>query len=181
MVDAYQTLEDRDNIDHVEASGPFPCTRSDAWLGFGYYFWDTNMDWAKEWGINSFERKGKQYIIGKCVVDITNQCFDLIGSVAHQMELMDVLETMKESGKFKHNHRRILPNIIEYMKRKGIFHYKSIRAGDVTNKVVKLHFSKREEKREYMLINQRVQICVIERKDVVLPPFTVVYPEIYLT
>lgn len=181
MVDAYQTLEDRDNIDHVEASGPFQCTRPDAWLGFGYYFWDTNMDWAKEWGFNSFERKGKQYIIGKCVVDITNQCFDLIGSVAHQMELMDVLETMKESGKFKQYHRRVLPNVIEYMKSKGIFPYKSIRAGDVTNKVVKLHFSKSEERREYMLINQRVQICVIERKDVVLPPFTVVYPEIYLT
>lgn len=181
MVDAYQTLEDKDNIDHVETSGPFKCTRPDAWLGHGYYFWDTNLDWAIEWGVNAFKKKNKEFIIGKCVVDITNNCFDLVGSVAHQIDLIDVLETLKESGKLKHYHRRILPNIIQYMKDKQIFGYKSIRAADVTSKVIRLHFSQKAERQEYMMINQRVQICVIEKKDVILPPFTVVYPEMYLT
>jgi hypothetical protein len=67
------------------------------------------------------------------------------------------------------------------MKNKQIFGYKSIRAADVTSKVIRLHFSQKAERQEYMMINQRVQICVIEKKDVILPPFTVVYPEMYLT
>lgn len=181
MVDAYQTLEDRDNIDHVEASGPFICERPDAWLGTGYYFWDTNMEWAIEWGINSYEKKNKAFIIAKCKVDINNNCFDLLGSVFNQYELKEVMNAFIESEKVKDNQRLILPNIIQYMKNKGIFKYKSIRAADITNKVITFHFSKDERKREFMEINQRVQICVIANKEVVLPPFTVIYPEIYIT
>lgn len=32
----YQTVEDRDNPDNIEAEGPFKCTRKDAWLGEYY-------------------------------------------------------------------------------------------------------------------------------------------------
>ena len=59
IVTGYQTLEDRDNIDHVETVGPFPCSRGDAWLSNGCYLWDTNMKWAIEWGQNSFGKKGR--------------------------------------------------------------------------------------------------------------------------
>ena len=38
----YQTVEDRGNPDYVEQHGPFICTNKNAWLGEGYYFWDTN-------------------------------------------------------------------------------------------------------------------------------------------
>ncbi len=182
MVNAYQTLEDKDNIDHVETSGPFKCTRRDAWLGHGYYFWDTNIEWAKEWGVNSYKKQNKDFIIGKCIVDITNECFDLVGSVASQLELIDAINLFKASGFINPpQHRLILPNIIEYLKKKDIFKYKSIRASDITNKVIRLNFSDYEYKREYMIINQRIQICVIEKKNVVLPPFKIIYPEIYST
>lgn len=180
MVDAFQTLEDKDNIDHVETSGPFKCTRPNAWLGDGYYFWDSNLEWAVEWGINGFEKKGKEFIIGKCIVDITNNCFDLFGSVFNQLELKEAMRVFIDSEKIKDNERLILPNIIQYMRNKGIFKYKSIRAADITNKVIAFHFSKNEFRKEFMEINQRVQICVIDKKDVVLPPFKVVYPEKYL-
>jgi hypothetical protein len=179
MVRGFQTLEDRDNIDHVETSGPFMCNRPDAWLGFGYYFWDTNIQWAKDWGHNSYKKKDKEFIIASCMIN-TENCFDLLGSVAHQMELIDAFEAFNESKKLKHYHRRILPNVIQYLKKKGVFEYKSIRACDNTNKIIKLHFSKNTEREEYMLINQRVQICVIEKKDVILRPFTVVFPEKYI-
>ncbi len=36
-----------------------------------------------------------------------------------------------------------------------------------------------QEPKEYMMINQRVQICVIKKKDVLLRSFEVVYPEKY--
>lgn len=179
MVKGFQTLEDQDNIDEVETLGPFICTRSDAWLGHGYYLWDTNIQWAKDWGYHSYTKNDKEFIIASCMINIEN-CFDLFGSVAHQMELISAFEAFNESNKLKHNHRRILPNIIQYLKKKGIFEYKSIRACDNTNKIIKLHFSKNHEREEYMLINQRVQICVIERKDVILRPFTVIFPEKYI-
>ena len=48
VVEGYQTLEDKDNLDEVELDGPFPCRHKGAWLGFGSYLWDTRVDWAIE-------------------------------------------------------------------------------------------------------------------------------------
>ena len=38
----YHTLEDRGNPKEILESGPKQCFRADAWLGHGYYFWDTD-------------------------------------------------------------------------------------------------------------------------------------------
>jgi len=37
---------------------PVKCTRSDAWLGDGYYFWDDEID-ALKWGHSSKKRTGR--------------------------------------------------------------------------------------------------------------------------
>lgn len=178
IVEAYQTLEDKDNIDHIEAEGPFECRRKDAWLGFGYYFWDTNMDWAIAWGENSYKTYKKDFVIAKCQLDLTNNCFDLVGNVKHQMDLMQSMQVMIKSNKIKNEDEKIIPNILLFMKSMGLFDFKSIRASDMHKNILKLHF--KTGKGEYMIINQRVQICVIEKKDVLLRPFSVVYPENYL-
>jgi hypothetical protein len=176
IVTAYQTLEDKDNVDEIETEGPFKCTRSDAWLGHGFYFWDTNMKWAIAWGENSYTRRGKGYVIGRCEIDLANSCFDLHGNVAHQQELKETIEVLKSSGKLKSGHRLILGGILEFLKNEGLFQYKSIRIGD-NNDPLKVHFN--ERKGEFMVINQRVQICVVERMGVILHPFSIVYPEKY--
>ncbi|MBK9689303.1 MAG: hypothetical protein IPO65_16695 [Saprospiraceae bacterium] len=46
----YQTLENRGNQDYVENNGPFLCSRNNAWLGNGYYFWDSFIENAHWWG-----------------------------------------------------------------------------------------------------------------------------------
>ena len=97
-VDGYQTLEDRNNITEVEQNGPFICNRTDAWLGTGYYFWDTNMEWAKNWGFNSYERRGQGYVIGHCKLNL-EKCFDIAGIVAHQTEFEQVYLALRASGK----------------------------------------------------------------------------------
>ena len=180
IITAYQTLENRDNIDEIETDGPYICSRKDAWLGSGYYFWDSNIAWAISWGKNSYEKFQKEYVIGRCQLDLSQYCFDLFGNVAHQIDLKEVIEVMKRSGKIRSGHRLIMPNIIEFLKVNGLFPYRSIRIGD-TPSSMHVHFSGQETKREYMLVNQRVQICVIERKGVILHPFDVIYPEKYLT
>ena len=181
IVTAYQTLEDRDNIDEIEMEGPFECTRPDAWLGFGYYFWDTNIDWAISWGRNSFERFNKEFVVGRCKIDISNKCFDLVGCVQHWNDLVEVLKVMRDSKKIKNENEELIPNIITFMKRNGIFDYNSIRASDMHSNTIKLFFRKyKNEYMEYMTINQRVQICVINKKNVILQPFSVIYPEKYV-
>ena len=178
IVTAYQTLEDKDNIDEIETEGPFICTRRDAWLGHGYYLWDSNLKWALAWGENSYTKRGKEYVVGRCQVDLTNDCFDLLGNVTHQQELTETIEVLKQSGKIKDNSKLILPNIIEFLKRQGMFPYKSIRVGD-NNDPLRIHFNDRRG--EFMFINQRVQICVLHRKDIILHPFSVIYPDKYIT
>ena len=81
---------------------------------------------------------------------------------------------MIESGKIKNAKEAIIPNLIEFMKEKEIFSYSSIRAADMHKKIMRLRF--REDRGEYMIINQRVQICVIHRKGVILRPLKVIFP-----
>ncbi|MBL3922920.1 hypothetical protein FH717_06225 [Bacteroides thetaiotaomicron] len=49
----YHTQEKR----RFRLSGPAICSRNDAWLGSGYYFWDEETD-AVSWGYNSKKRTG---------------------------------------------------------------------------------------------------------------------------
>lgn len=181
-VEAFQTLEDRDNIDLVEMEGPFSCNHKNAWLGRGCYLWDTRLDWALDWGDFAYISKGKNFIIGKCWIDLNNDCFDLKGSVQHQFDFQEIVKTMIESKKIKREEEAIVPNVIEFMKMKGLFNFKSIRAFDMNNtKKFYFRFDRNSGKpKEFMTINQRVQICVLEKKGVILRPFKVVYPEKYL-
>ncbi len=179
IVIGYQTLEDRDNIDHVEAGGPFPCNRRDAWLSYGCYLWDSNISWAKDWGEKSFINKGKEYIVGTCNIDLSKKCFDLFGSVADKEEFMRIVEVLRQSGKLKPHHRVIVANIIRFMESKNIFPYKSIRAADYPSEQRKYFYSVNNERGEYTIMNQRVQICVKNKKGVILPPFSVIFPDKY--
>lgn len=178
IVDGYQTLEDKDNIDHIESEGPFVCRRPGAWLGIGYYFWDTNMEWAIAWGVNSYEAYGKEFVIAKCQLDLTNNCFDLFGNVKHQIDFKEIIEVMLEADLIKNMNEAIVPNVIQFLKNKNLFQYKSIRAADMHNSKLKFFF--KSHKPDFMIINQRVQICVVEKKDVLLRPFSVIYPEFYI-
>jgi len=173
-VTGYQTLEDRDNIDEIEFDGPFKCTRSDARLGHGYYFWDSNLEWAISWGKNSYNKRGKEFIIGSCIIDLDQDCFDLYGSVECQQLLQGIKDEFIRSGLINKQKKLILPTIIEYMKQQNIFPYKSIRAGD-NNNPIKFYFHK--ERNEFTMVNQRVQICVIEKHDVILSFFNVIFPK----
>lgn len=169
-VTAYQTLEDRGNRDVVELDGPFECRRDNAWLGFGYYFWDTDIEWAHFWGKTAYG--DENYFVGNCEISLEH-CFDLVGSVQHRMALDEVIAVMKLENLI--NGPVVLTTVIEFMKQNNLFPYKLIRSQDIPNRAKRLKFNK--FRKEYMILNQRVQICVIDKKDVLLSEFSVVYPE----
>lgn len=175
---AYQTLEDRDNIDQIESEGPFICKRKGAWLGTGYYLWDTNFEWAIEWGQKAYTNYRKDFVIAECKIDLSNECFDLVGSVQNQLDFIEAIETMIQSNKIKNKDETIVPNIIQFLKDLKIFPYKSIRASDMRKTGDEIYYT--TDRKEFMVLKQRVQICVIVKKYVVLFPFQVVYPEKYL-
>ena len=56
----FQAIKDLDNPDEIEQNGPFKCRRKDAWLGEGYYFWDSFVELAQWWGRESL---GNDYVI----------------------------------------------------------------------------------------------------------------------
>jgi len=124
VVEAFQTVEDRDNPDEVEAIGPFICRRANAWLGEGYYFWDTNIDWAHEWGQRGYLNN---YIICQAQVTIDENCFDLVGNLRHQRELLEIIKVFKESGLLTGKGNIYLGQLIQLMKNQGIFGYTCIR------------------------------------------------------
>lgn len=61
----FHTLQQRYNVDDVEANGPYRCNRKDAWLSEGYYFWE-HVDLAHAWGQSS--HRG-EYIIGSLYIE----------------------------------------------------------------------------------------------------------------
>lgn len=176
IITAYQTLEDRDNIDEIEMDGPYKCTRSNAWLGHGYYFWDTNMDWAIGWGVTSFNKREMEFVIARCKLDLTN-CFDLVGNVQHQFDLMECIRVFKTSVKGSTRREPLIPELIEFLKRNNLFPYNSIRSSDNPDSRTVFYVSGRNN---FVVVNQRVQVCVIDKRNVLLRPFKVVYPEKYL-
>ena len=111
-------------------------------------------------------------------MDLSKDCFDLVGNVKHQMELLGFMKALEDSGKIKDESQKTIPNLLRLLDRKGYLNYKSIRANDFHKNVVRLKF--RYDRKEYMVLNERVQICVLVKKDVILQPIKVVYPEKYL-
>lgn len=82
----YQTVEDRENPDYVEQHGPFICTNKNAWLGEGYYFWDTIIELAHWWGNLCYKDSG--YIICQSACDDKlEKVFDLVGRPEHLIEM----------------------------------------------------------------------------------------------
>ena len=178
VVTAYQTLEDRDNIDQIEMEGPFECVRGNAWLGHGYYFWDTNMEWALAWGRNSYNRRGRNFVICACSLNLSSNCFDLFGNVVDQMSFTNIVKSIRESGLLKGTGDLSVPNVIQFMKQNGLFTYNSIRSSDLPKNTLTVPYGSESE---HLAVNPRVQICVINLETVLLQPFSAVYPEKYLT
>ncbi len=58
----FQTVEDRNNPWDIASKGPFLCSRSNAWLGEGFYFWDSFIELAHWWGNTVY---GGKYVVCK--------------------------------------------------------------------------------------------------------------------
>jgi len=77
----FHTQEKRD----TRLTEPIPCKREDAWMGYGYYFWEI-IDEAHIWGYKSKGNPSGCYEIYSAQIDLTN-IFDSVYNLKHKEEL----------------------------------------------------------------------------------------------
>lgn len=172
----YQAVDNRDNADDVERFGPFLCQRN-PWLGNGYYFWDTFIELAHWWG-----RQGYNSTYMVCQASCLNnldRIFDLVGNTTH----MQIMKKYKQILEERKPDTKITPAfIIMHMKNVArVFDYAAIRACGVDSvnydcelKVNRLKF--RKSGRAYLDLTPAIQICIIDKKQIELSNYKIVYP-----
>lgn len=178
MKTLYQTLEDRGNLDFVEKNGPFFCKANSAWLGRGYYYWDTFLDYAKWWGVKIYPKQG--YIICESKVDF------------HKVKVLDledpeVMMYFKQAGetfnKVYKGRTVFVSQVIEYLKKNTSFNYQAIRArvqGATNESYLPGHkMNLRSGHSAYLDLKPQVQVCILDRSVIGENNFHVVYPPEY--
>lgn len=176
----YQTLEDRNNPDEVESQGPFPCNRKDAWLGSGYYFWDSFIQNAHWWG-----KEGAcytSYLICESSFHLNEKCFDLYDNPEHIKNFNDAIIFLNEKGLYAKG-KTTVARIIEFLKNSNPFPYEAIRAMGINSKSKQSEFSDKisfnTSKPQYLDLTPAVQICFVKKNTSNRKNFKIVYPPEY--
>lgn len=177
----YQTVEDRSNPDDIEREAPYLCNAHNAWLGNGYYFWDTLIANAHWWGRSHYPQT--DYVIVEFNCDSINngKCYDLHGNMEHLNHFNQIIEYLKKQ--FLFSDEDTVSKVINYLKDKTDFssRYEAIRAYG--------HYSKTwpkfvlfERNKIYGLEREpAVQLCLFRKKSLNLSAGRIVYPACYST
>jgi hypothetical protein len=127
----HHTCSKQGIISEIERSGPFLSTHDEdnkkkhKFLGTGYYFWDNNIGMAHAHGQRNYKRK---YYIFQAELEIEPELFlDLVGN---RIDMLWFQETMERFEHLKETQNWTMGSFIEFLKRKGFFPYKAIRAVD---------------------------------------------------
>lgn len=168
----YQTIEDRNNPDEVEANGPI-LGEYKPWLGVGYYFWDGFIDNAHWWGEAHVK---KEYMICKAYIEVDdNYLLDLHGNPEHMQFFSKTLQLVeRELNKTD----LTVSQAIAYLRKKSkSFIYKVIRAESPncgspteTYPFVSWHSSK-------LNLIKPIQVCVSDKNYIF--DYSVIYPDCY--
>lgn len=160
---AYQTVGYRgeDNLNNeVKPNAPYMCTKRNAWLSYGFYFWDQDIERAEQWGRLSYAGK---YIVIEYTLTCNN-ILDLVGSRHHQEEFKQLIDLAKTELKLDD-----IPvsKVIQFLRKrnreyKGIFEYDSIKAQDHPNRDMVRYI---DGSLCGMDLNSRIQICIFEKRN----------------
>lgn len=173
----YQTLEDQSNIDYVEENGPFICKRSSAWLGTGYYYWDTFIDNAHLWGKKIYTENNKDYIICLSTVDFNNENVYDLDNPNTLLEFKILEKKLSETYSEKHITVAV---VLEQLKLSREFTYKAVKAralDDMNGPKQKIPFKKNHI--AYLDVCPHIQVCIIDKALIGNDNFKVIYPSEY--
>jgi len=179
----YQTLEDLDNPDSIELNGPFKCKFENAWLGRGYYFWESIIENAHWWGTECNSYKDG-YVICKASYDSDDElCFNLIDNYEHLSKFKDTIDLMKKKGLYKSN--TTVARVIYYLKDTlKIFNYQAARVYGVHSKSkdsdYMLNLSFNPNGHQYLDLLPAIQVCFYSKNSLNLRNYHIVYPDKYI-
>ena len=174
----YQTIIDSGDPDKIERDGPIKCSSSDAWLGIGYYFWDSFIDLAHHWGKTHCNGN---YVICKATENYSEEeLYDLINNPEHIIQFRGITEALM--AKYSKSKKQLtVPFIIEYLKSIGVFSYKAIRAcgiGSFYAFTYNIVFSTGHK--AFLESLPAWQICILEKQSVLSGSYKIVYPQHYI-
>jgi len=141
-------------------------------LGFGYYYWDNNIDQAHIWGKT---RCKNNYVIVKSELTLEGRDFlDLVGNRADMIEFVAL--HAKLSAEHNNGKQWPLGKFIEFLRKlnttkyKGIFPWKVSRAVDLksVSSIKPSAFNFVYKKDNYTDLNPCIVICLYEKNDVIL-------------
>lgn len=161
----HHTCRKEGTIEEIEENGPFLSTHIEnnpqehKFLGTGYYFWDNNINMAHAHGQKNYKRR---YYIFEASLHVDEDNFlDLAGN------RIDMLNFQEIMTKFHQNDERTkdwtLAHFIEFLKIKGIFPYRAIRAVDTSidaKEVIKFVL----DRRNYINLNPIFLICLLDKQ-----------------
>lgn len=180
----HQTLADWNNPDYVEENGPFKSTNSAAWLGVGYYFWDTHIELAHWWGDVGYHGN---YMVCRAKATLDESCWDLHGIGEHRIEFKLICDEIVKSG-VSTKEKLLVPQVIEFLKKRGKFLYSAIRAlgmnsiwdkSPLTDEHLLFRMKFVEKSSVHLDIHPPVQLCLVDKKSLSLQKYKVVYPNEY--
>ncbi|WP_421803854.1 hypothetical protein [Flagellimonas sp.] len=178
----YHTVDDQDNPDYIESNAPFKSDDKKAWAGPGYYFWDSFIEYAHNWGKIHYNGN---YVIcsGLLQEKAEGDCFDLLGNTEHMLYLEELTKKLKEKNP---KEELTFERAIRYAKDNGLFPFKIIRITNVIKiypndsapNVLKLKDSGKRS--SFMTIKKRIVIYIESMNDADLKDFNIEYPDKYI-
>ncbi|MBK8851131.1 MAG: hypothetical protein IPN73_13360 [Saprospiraceae bacterium] len=156
----YHTQESRE----VKLSEPIICSKSNAWLGNGYYFW-YYIDDAHKWGKTS-KRKTGRYEIYKSKIEVNDKVLDTVFNEDHYNWWVGIIEQYAKKFIKKFNLKPTIADLNQYIKEKANI-YEDIDAvqfqdfsTDSTESVIKPIQNLRNNKLQPFVYRKRIQIAV---------------------
>lgn len=182
VVSIYQTLSDRGNPEKIMQDGPFPCERLDAWVGNGYYFWESFIDNAHWWGDKGYKSK---YVICKAECDLDpEKILDLVGNTDDIMLFREWTNALQKEGLV--TDETTVARILHYIKEfASSFNYEAIRVygiDSVSPKRTRLTFRRlfNPSSVSYLDLSPAIQLCIFEKTGLNLRNFKIVHPSKYV-
>lgn len=178
MTTIYQTVKDSENPDKIEQDGPILCTANDAWLGVGYYYWESYINNAHWWGKTHIR---EQYVICQSHYQKDDYCFDLIDNPEHMSILSQAINEMRKEGLYIEG-KTTVARLIEFLRGINVFHFKSTRAYAIGCRSAKSEYENRvmfsEKNKAYLEVEPLFQVCFYSKCSIT--DYYIVYPDCYV-
>lgn len=169
----YQAIKDTGDPDKVENNGPIKCNNDGAWLGNGYYFWDSFEDLAHHWGNTHYDG---HYMVCSATSEFhQDDVYDLINNPEHILEFREICKRLEA----KYDEISV-PFAIEFLKSIKAYNYKAIRACGVmsfntfTQRIV---FSLSHK--AFIELLPAWQVCVTDKSILTSGSYKVIFPQEY--